>query len=83
MEILEQPVSVLKGVGPKAGIPAGCGNRDPRDLLHCFPREHEDRTYSFTLAQLPHGRRAGTRAVVTGSPRTKRVRKGFTLTRCL
>lgn len=82
MEILEQPVSVLKGVGPKKQeYLRAVGIGTLRDLLHCFPREHEDRTYSFTLAQLPHGRRAGTRAVVTGSPRTKRVRKGFTLTR--
>lgn len=82
MYILEQPVSVLKGVGPKKQeYLRSIGIETLRDLLYCFPREYEDRIYSFTMAELPHGHRAGTRAFVSGSPRTKRIRKGFTLTR--
>jgi ATP-dependent DNA helicase RecG len=82
MGILEQPVSCLKGVGEKRQeYLRRMGIETLKDLLYYFPREHEDRSCSYSIAQLPHGQRAGTRAVVDGSARTRRLRRGMTLTR--
>jgi ATP-dependent DNA helicase RecG len=82
MDILKKPVSCLKGVGPKKQeYLQRMGIETLGDLLYNFPRDHEDRTCYYPMAELPHGRRAGTRAVVTGSPLTRRIRKGLTLTR--
>lgn len=82
MDILEQPVSLLRGVGPKKKeYLKTAGIETLRDLLYYFPREYENRACGFKLRELPHGRRAGTRAVITGGPRTKRIKKGFTITR--
>lgn len=81
MDVLEQPVSILRGVGPKKKqYLRAAGIETIRDLLYYFPRDYEDRACSFDIATLPHGQRAGARAVVSGGPKTKRIRRGFTLT---
>ena len=82
MSLLERPVSSLKGVGvKKQEYLRAMGIETLGDLLYYFPREHEDRTCYYPIAGLPHGRRAGTRAVVSGIARTRRIRRGLTLTR--
>lgn len=82
MSILKQPVSRLKGIGPKKQeYLRTMGIESLRDLLYCFPREHEDRTTSYTIARLPHGQRAGARVMVSGSPNTRRIRNNLIITR--
>jgi ATP-dependent DNA helicase RecG len=77
-----QQVSCLKGIGPKKQeYLRAMGIENYKDLLHYFPREYEDRTNSYTIAELPHGERAGTRAMAAGNAFTKRMRNNFTITR--
>jgi ATP-dependent DNA helicase RecG len=82
MSVLKQQVSCLKGVGPKKQkYLEAAGIESLMDLLYYFPREYEDRTRSYPVAGLPHGERAGTRARVAGRASTKRIKKGYTITR--
>lgn len=82
MSVLEQQVHSLKGIGPKKQqYLRAAGIENIKDLLYYFPKEYQDRTNAYTIAQLPHGERAGVRAAVVGSAVTKRIRRGFTITR--
>jgi ATP-dependent DNA helicase RecG len=57
------PIQYLKGIGPaKARLLEGLGLRTPVDLLHFFPRAHEDRRTLSPVASL----RDGEAAVVRG-----------------
>lgn len=79
---LEKPVDTLKGIGEKkARLFEKLGLFTLRDLLENYPRDYEDRTQFFTLAQAPLGELGCFRAVVGSEPHTAKIRQGLTLTK--
>ena len=81
--VLTDPVTVLKGVGAsRAAQLEKLGIVTLEDLIHCYPRDYEDRTKMVTLSQLTPEESACFRAMVLSAPRTSYVRKGLTYTRC-
>jgi len=61
----EPPVQFLKGVGPaRAGLLGKLGVLTPVDLLHYYPRAHEDRSRPTRAADLVEGTPAVARVTV-------------------
>ncbi len=77
MEILEQEVRYLKGVGEaRAKALNRLGIYSVRDLLNHFPRAYEDRTRFFTIRDAPTEEAVCIRAYVTAPPVLTVVRGG-------
>ncbi|MCD7861823.1 MAG: ATP-dependent DNA helicase RecG, partial [Oscillospiraceae bacterium] len=77
MEILEQEVRYLKGVGEaRAKALNRLGIYSVRDLLNHFPRAYEDRTRFFTILDAPMEEAVCIRAYVTAPPVLTVVRGG-------
>ena len=82
MARLQDPITILKGVGPaKAKQFAALNIHTLQDLICHFPRAYEDRTKLVTIDKLEEGVPACFRAMVMNTPRTHHVRKGLDLTR--
>ena len=82
MAKLNDPVTMLKGVGPaKAKAFAQLNILTLGDLICHFPRGYEDRTKLIPIEKLEVDVPACFRAMVMNSPRTNQVRKGLTLTK--
>ncbi len=80
MDILEMPVSGIKGVGPKKQVYLhSAGIKTLEDLLYYFPRSYEDRSRLYPLVQIPHKQRVGVRARVIGGPVEKRINRRLTV----
>ena len=82
MAQLNDPITILKGIGPtKAKQFANLNIFTLRDLICHFPRGYEDRTKLVTIDQLEADVPACFKAVVMNHPRTAHIRKGLDLTR--
>ena len=82
MAKLNDPVTVLRGVGPaRAKQLAALNIETLRDLLCHFPRTYEDRTKLVPIASLEPETPACFRALVVNTPRVAHIRKGLDLTR--
>ncbi len=82
MAYLQDPVTVLKGVGPtRAKQLAGLNIFTLQDLICHFPRGYEDRTRLVTIDKLEADTPACFRAMVMNTPRTAHIRKGLDITR--
>ncbi len=82
MAKLNDPITILKGVGPtRARQFAQLGIHTLEDLICHFPRAYEDRTKLVTISQLEPDTPACFRAMVMNSPRTHHVRKGLDITK--
>jgi ATP-dependent DNA helicase RecG len=77
---LSTPVQMLTGVGPKRAEAFGrLGIHTMHDLLHHFPRTHEDRRSMTRIADLEEGESVTIRAEVV-STRAVRLRRRMGLT---
>ena len=82
MAKLNDPITMLKGIGPaKAKAFAQLNILTLGDLICHFPRGYEDRTKLVPIEKLEVDVPACFRAMVMNSPRTTQVRKGLTLTK--
>ena len=82
MAQLNDPITILKGVGPtKAKQFAALGIHTLEDLICHFPRGYEDRTRMVTVSQLEPDVPACFRATVMSAPRTAHIRKGLDVTK--
>ena len=82
MAKLNDPITMLKGVGPaKAKAFAQLNILTLGDLICHFPRGYEDRTKLIPIEKLEVDVPACFKAMVMNSPRTNQVRKGLTLTK--
>ena len=82
MPIGSDPVTRLKGVGPKkAEQLANLNIQTIEDLLFHYPRGYEDRTQMKTISQLQVDEPACFRATVCSTPRTAHIRKGLDITK--
>ena len=82
MAKLNDPVTILKGVGPtKAKQLAQLNIFTLRDLICHFPRGYEDRTKLVTIDKLQVDQPACFKAMVMNTPRTSHVRKGLDITK--
>ena len=82
MAMLNDPITILKGVGPtKAKQFANLNIFTLRDLICHFPRGYEDRTKLVPIEKLEVDVPACFRAMVMNTPRTAHIRKGLDLTR--
>ena len=82
MARLNDPVTVLKGVGPtKAKQFAALGIYTLQDLICHFPRGYEDRTKLVTIEKLEPDVPACFKAMVMNTPRTSHIRKGLDITK--
>ena len=82
MARLNDPITVLRGVGPtKAKQFAALNIHTLGDLICHFPRAYEDRTKLVTIDKLEVDQPACFKAMVMGTPRTSHVRKGLDLTK--
>ena len=82
MARLNDPVTLLKGVGPtKAKQFAALNIFTLRDLICHFPRGYEDRTKLVPIAKLEVDTPACFRGMVMNTPRTSHIRKGLDLTK--
>ena len=82
MARLNDPITILKGVGPaKAKLFANLNIFTLRDLICHFPRGYEDRTKLVPIEKLQSDVPACFRGMVMNSPRTSHIRKGLDLTR--
>ena len=78
----KDPVTKLKGVGPKkAEQLANLNIHTIEDLLFHYPRGYEDRTQLKTIAQLQVDEPACFKAMVCSSPRTAHIRKGLDISK--
>ena len=69
---LETSVQYVKGVGPRlAGALGKLGIFSVQDLLHHFPRRHEDRTQFARIARLEHGQQVTVSGTVLGAENVK------------
>ncbi len=57
------------------------GLNTAEDLLRCFPRDYEDRTRLYSIADAPEGEPVCIHAMVAETPRLSRVRKGLDITK--
>ena len=79
---LNTPLTALPGVGPaRARSLEKLGLRTVGDLLGYYPRDYEDRTKRYTIAQAPADTPVCVSAMVAETPRLSRIRKGLELTR--
>ena len=82
MAQLNDPISILKGIGPaKAKQFANLNIFTLRDLICHFPRGYEDRTKLIPIEKLETDVPACFRAMVMNTPRTAHIRKGLDITR--
>ena len=82
MAQLNDPISILKGIGPaKAKQFANLNVFTLRDLICHFPRGYEDRTKLIPIEKLEADVPACFRAMVMNTPRTAHIRKGLDITR--
>jgi len=82
MARLQDPVTILKGVGPTmAKRFAQLNIFTLRDLICHFPRGYEDRTRLVSIDKLEVDVPACFKAVVMNTPRTAHIRKGLDITR--
>ena len=82
MARLQDPVTILKGVGPTmAKRFAQLNIFTLQDLICHFPRGYEDRTHLVTIDKLEVDVPACFKAVVMNTPRTAHIRKGLDITR--
>ena len=82
MASLNDPVTILKGVGPtKAKQLANLNIFTLRDLICHFPRGYEDRTRLTTIDKLEADKPACFKAMVMNTPRTSHIRKGLDITK--
>ena len=82
MAKLNDPVTILKGVGPtKAKQLAQLNIFTLQDLICHFPRGYEDRTKLVTIEKLEVDTPACFRAMVMNTPRTSHIRKGLDITK--
>ena len=82
MARLQDPVTILKGVGPTmAKRFAQLNIFTLQDLICHFPRGYEDRTRLITIDKLEVDVPACFKAVVMNTPRTAHIRKGLDITR--
>ena len=82
MARLNDPITILKGIGPaKAKLFANLNIFTLRDLICHFPRGYEDRTKLVTIEKLQVDVPACFKAMVMNSPRTTHIRKGLDLTK--
>ena len=82
MANLNDPVTILKGVGPtKAKQLANLNIFTLRDLICHFPRGYEDRTRLTTIDKLEADKPACFKAMVMNTPRTSHIRKGLDITK--
>ena len=79
---LNTPLTALPGVGPaRARSMEKLGLRTVGDLLGYYPRDYEDRTKRYAIAQAPADTPVCVSAMVAETPRLSRIRKGLELTR--
>ena len=79
---LNTPLTALPGVGPaRARSLEKLGLRTVGDLLCYYPRDYEDRTKRYAIAQAPADTPVCVSAMVAETPRLSRIRKGLELTR--
>ena len=79
---LNTPLTALPGVGPaRARSLEKLGFRTVGDLLGYYPRDYEDRTKRYAIAQAPADTPVCVSAMVAETPRLSRIRKGLELTR--
>ena len=82
MAQLNDPITILKGVGPtKARQFAALGIHTLEDLICHFPRGYEDRTKLVPIEKLEPDVPACFKAMVMNTPRTAHIRKGLDLTK--
>ena len=82
MAHLNDPITILKGIGPtKAKQFANLNIVTLGDLICHFPRGYEDRTKLVPIEKLEVDTPACFRAMVMNTPRTAHIRKGLDLTR--
>ena len=82
MARLNDPITILKGVGPaKAKQFENLNIFTLRDLICHFPRGYEDRTTLLPIEKLEPDVPACFRAMVMNTPRTTHIRKGLDLTK--
>ena len=82
MARLNDPVTILKGVGPtKAKQFAQLNIYTLQDLICHFPRGYEDRTRLVPIEKLEPDVPACFRAMVMNTPRTSHIRKGLDVTK--
>ncbi len=82
MARLNDPITILKGVGPtKAKQFAQLNIRTLQDLICHFPRGYEDRTRLVTIEKLEPDVPACFKAMVMNTPRTAHIRKGLDVTK--
>ena len=80
MAKLNTDVRYVKGVGEaRAKSLAKLGITDLKSLLAYFPRAYEDRRDVRRIAELQPGERACVTAMVAGTPKLSRIRKGLEL----
>ncbi|MBQ7086711.1 MAG: ATP-dependent DNA helicase RecG, partial [Clostridia bacterium] len=81
--MLNQPVSILKGVGKvRQTALHNIGIDTIGDLLNYYPRAYEDRTKFYTLEDFPEDVPVCIKATVGTSAKTAVIRKGFTISKC-
>ena len=79
---LQDPITILKGVGPnKAKQFAALNIYTLEDLICHFPRGYEDRTKLVTIEKLQPDVPACFKAMVMNTPRTAHIRKGLDVTK--
>ena len=79
---LNTPLTALPGVGPaRARSLEKLGLRTVGDLLGYYPRDYEDRTKRYAIAQAPADTPVCVSAMVAETLRLSRIRKGLELTR--
>ena len=82
MANLNDPISILKGIGPaKVKQFANLNIFTLRDLICHFPRGYEDRTRLVPIEKLEPDVPACFKAMVMNTPRTSHIRKGLDITR--
>ena len=82
MANLNDPISILKGIGPaKVKQFANLNIFTLRDLICHFPRGYEDRTKLVPIERLEPDVPACFKAMVMNTPRTSHIRKGLDITR--
>ncbi|MCD7928088.1 MAG: ATP-dependent DNA helicase RecG, partial [Oscillospiraceae bacterium] len=75
---LNTPVGQLPGVGEaREKALKRLGLETAGDLLRYFPRDHEDRSRFYTIAQAPLGQTVCIRAMVAEPPYLARLRQGL------
>jgi len=76
-------LDTFPGIGPaRAKALARLGLETAGDLLEYFPRDYEDRSKVYDLADAPAGEAVCVRAMVAAHLGTSYIRRGLTVTKC-